>query len=125
MLFLLYVNNISQLVESELLLYADDTCLICQHHDIDVNEEKLNKDSSNLCDWFVGIKLSINFGEEKTKSILFDNKYKIKRAKKLDITYENIKIKQYDKVVYLGCILDNTLSGESMALHVVKNSIVV
>ena len=29
-------------------------------------------------------------------------------------------MKQYDKVTYLGCILDNTLSGESMALHVIN-----
>ena len=65
-------------------------------------------------------RLSIHFGEEKTKSILFGSKYKIKKSKKLDITYGNIKTKQYDKVVYLGCILDNTLSGESMALHVIN-----
>ena len=33
---------------------------------------------------------------------------------------KNIKIKQYSKVTYLGCILDETLSGESMAIHVIN-----
>ena len=29
-------------------------------------------------------------------------------------------IKQYSEVTYLGCILDESLSGESMALNVVS-----
>ena len=38
----------------------------------------------------------------------------------MNIEYNNIKIKQYKKVTYLGCILDATLSGESMALNVLN-----
>ena len=29
--FFLYINDMPQAVNCELLLYADDTCLICQH----------------------------------------------------------------------------------------------
>ena len=65
-------------------------------------------------------KLSVHFGEDKTKCILFGSKYKIKKADPLDIEYNSIKIKQYRKVTYLGCILDATLSGESMALNVLN-----
>ena len=65
-------------------------------------------------------KLSIHFGEDKTKSILFSSKRKIKKASPLNIQYKDIKIKQYSKVTYLGCILDETLSGESMAIHVIN-----
>ena len=36
------------------------------------------------------------------------------------MVYGNIKIKQYTKVTYLGCILDESLSGELMALHVLN-----
>ena len=32
-----------------------------------------------------------------------------------------IEIKQYFKVTYLGCLLDETISGESMALKTIKN----
>ena len=73
-----------------------------------------------LCDWFVDNKLSIHFGEDKTKSILFGSKHKIKKSKPLNIQYNDIKIKQYSKVTYLGCIFDETLSGESMAIHVIN-----
>ena len=109
-----------QAVDCELLLYADDICLIFQHKDITKIESTLNKNYSMLCDWFVDNKLTIHFGEDKTKSILFGSKHKIKKSKPLNIQYNDIKIKQYSKVTYLGCIFDETLSGESMAVHVIN-----
>ena len=60
-----------QAVDCELLLYADDICLIFQHKDITQIESALNKNFNVLCDWFVDNKLSIHFGEDKTKSIFF------------------------------------------------------
>ena len=73
-----------------------------------------------LCDWSVDNKLSIHFSEDKIKSILFGSKHKIKKSKPLSIQYNDIEIKQYSKVTYLGCIFDETLSGESMAIHVIN-----
>ena len=43
LLFLLYINDMPQAVKCELLLYADDTCLIFQHNDIKEIEIQLNK----------------------------------------------------------------------------------
>ena len=63
-------------------------------------------------------KVSIPFGEDKTKSILSSSKRKIKKTSKLIIQYKDAKIKHYTKVTYLGCILDETLSAESMVTHV-------
>ena len=120
LLFLLYVNDMPQSVDSDLFLYADDSCLVFQHKDVKEIEKQLNKDFANLCDWFVDNKLSIHFGDDKTKSILFASKMKVKKVEKLDITYNNIKIRQPLKVTYLGCIFDDTLNGESMALHVIN-----
>ena len=82
-------------------------------------EKQLNGDLINICEWFVDNRLIIHFGEDKTKSILFASKRKIKRFPKLKIKYENIQIKQHSKVTYLGCILDETMSGELMALKVI------
>ena len=78
LLFLIYVNDMSQAVKCDLFLYADDTCLVCQHKDINKIENQLNEDFSNICDWFVDNKLSIHFGEDKTKSIFFASKFKKK-----------------------------------------------
>ena len=44
----------------------------------------------------------------------------MKRAGKLEISFNNIEIKQYSLLTYLGCILDNTLSGEAMATRTIR-----
>ena len=103
-----------QAVKSDLVLYADDTCLMYTGKDIKTIEEQLNTDFSSLCYWFIDNKLSVHFGEEKTKSILFGTKRQLKNQRDLVLRYGDIEIKQHSKVTYMGCILDNDLSGESM-----------
>ena len=109
-----------QAVKSNLFLYADDSCLVFQGKDVIEIEKRLNEDFTNICEWFADNRLSIHFSEVKTKSILFASKRKIKRFPKLKIKYKNRQIKQHSKVTYLGCILDETMSGESMALKVIN-----
>ena len=60
--------------------------------------------------------LSMHFSEDKTKSILFASKFKRKNIKKLHIKYRDMQIKQHSKVKYLGCLLDETMSGETVVL---------
>ena len=74
-----------QAVKSNLFLYADDSCLMYQHRDVNEIEKQLNNNFKNVCDWFVDNKLSIHFGEDKTKSILFASKRKIKSARTLNV----------------------------------------
>ena len=50
--FLIYMNNIPQAVDSELLLYADDTCLVFQHRNINTKEEHLSRDFQL---WLIGL----------------------------------------------------------------------
>ena len=118
-LFLIYVNDMSQAVKCHFFLYADHSCLVCHHKHINPIEKQLNVDFSNICDWFVDNKLSIPFGEDKTKSILFASKFKKKNIKKLNIKYGDTQIKQHSKVECLGCLMDETTSGEAMALNVI------
>ena len=65
-------------------------------------------------------KLSIHFGEDKTKSILYASKFKRKNIKKLHKKYKDIQIKQHSKVKYLGCLLEETMSGKAMVLNIVN-----
>ena len=110
----------SQAVKCNLFLYADDTCLVCQHKDINEIEKQLNKDCENICDWFINNKPSIDFDDEKTKSILFVTRLKIKKIRKLNMKYGDTQIKQHAIVKYLGCMLDETMSGETTALSVIN-----
>ena len=66
---------------SPLLLYADDSCLVFNGKNIRFIKENLNRIFNSLCDWFIDNKLSIHFGEDKTKSMVFgtrkrQNKYR-------------------------------------------------
>ena len=120
LIFLIYINDMSQAVKCNLFLYADDTCLVCHHKDINEIEKQLNKNFQTICDWFVNNKLSIHFDDDRTKSMFFASKFKIKNVKKLNVKYGNIQIKQHSKVKYLGCMLDETMSRETMALSVIN-----
>ena len=68
--------------------------------------------------WFVDNKLSIHFGEDKTKTILFSSINRSKNAYKIEIRRHDVILKQFRIVEYLGCLLDCSLSGEQMALKV-------
>ena len=97
------------------IIKSSISCLVCQHKDINETEKQLNADFCNIYDWLVDNKLSIHFAEEKTKSILFNSKFKKKIIKKLNIKYRDIQIKQHSKVQYLGCLME----VKAMALNVI------
>ena len=123
LLFLMYVNDMRQAVSSDLLLYADNSCLVFQHKHVTETETYLYSDFSNLCELFLDNKLSIHFGGGKTKSTLFGIKRKLRKAAKIYITYQSIGIKQNSQVTYLGCILDETMPGEPMAYKTIKKTL--
>ena len=93
------------------------TQVSCQHKNVTEIENVLNKEFVNVCKWFVDNKLSIHFGEDKTKCILFS---KDKNFPELHITYNNNRIKQFRMVEYLCCCLNANLSGESMAMETLR-----
>ena len=76
-----------QAVSSTLLLYADGSRILYQRKAALQIEIRLNEDFENLCDWFVDNKLSIHFGQDKTKSILFASKQRAKNIRQLNIKY--------------------------------------
>ena len=60
-----------QAVDSELLSYADDTCLLSQHREIDTIEEPVSRDFSTFFDWFVDNKLSVHLVRIKQNLLSF------------------------------------------------------
>ena len=114
-MFLLYINDLPQAVASKSLLYADHTCIFFQHKGETEIKKQLIRYFSSVCDCFVDNKLSIIFGQDKTKSILFGTKHKLRNAR----SRNGIEIKQHAKFKYLECILDEGLSGKSMTFNVI------
>ena len=76
----------------DLFLYADNSGLTFQHKDVHKIEHQLKKDFANFYETVVGKKLN-------------------------NTMYNGIEIKQYSKLTYLGCLLDDTMPGESMAWY--------
>ena len=66
---------------------------------------------------FIDNKLSICLGEDKTKCILNEKGNKVPHLKH---HLNNNKVKQYSIIEYLGCLLDENMSGESMAKRALK-----
>ena len=82
-----------QAVVSDSLLYVDDTYIVFPRKSAIEIKEQLIRDFSSSRDWFVDDKLSIHFGQDKTKSILFSTKHKLRNARYLNIVYNGIEIK--------------------------------
>ena len=74
-----------QAVNSDFALVCWWLCLMCQHKHIAIIEKIFNEDFENIYDWFVDNKLSIYFGDDKTKSILFASKRMAKNICKMNI----------------------------------------
>ena len=79
------------------------------------NRGKPKKNLSDVFGWVVGNRLSIHFGEDKIKCILFETNHRLNKISSLDIKYGEIHIKQCHTVTYLGCSL-NKLFLESQWL---------
>ena len=75
--FFLYVNDMSQSIFCDLLLYADDSNRLFTDQNFYNIKNNLNMNFNTICDWFVDNKRSLHLGEDKTKSILFSTKWKL------------------------------------------------
>ena len=71
----------------------------------------------SLCQWFIDNKLSIHFGEHKTKSALFS---KARGFIEINIFFVGHSINQHKTVEYLGFQLDSNFSEKAMAGKVLK-----
>ena len=76
-------------------------------------------DSCN--NWLIDNKLSLHVG--KTECILFGSKRKLNYVKNFHVNYKDHSIKGTKTVKYLGVILDQDLSGSSMALNVIPKAL--
>ena len=81
---------------------------------------KLSIELESCRQWMIGNKVSLHLG--KTEGILFGTKRKLESVQDFAISCNSITIKTFSSVEYLGVILDNTLSGDSIASNVIKKT---
>ena len=120
LLFLCYVNDMPISVDCKLLLYADDSALLVSNKDPKIVADKLSHELESCRQWLIDNKLSLHLG--KTEAILFGSKRKLNGVQDFSVICDGKKINNASSVKYLGVTLDNTLSGDSIALNVTKKA---
>ena len=120
LLFLCYVNDMPISVDCPLILYADDSALLASGKDPKIIADKLSQELERCRQWMIDNKLSLHLG--KTEVILFGTKRKLNSAANFSVICNGNTINTSSSVKYLGVTLDNTLSGDSIALNVIKKT---
>ena len=72
LLFILYVNDIIEDLESEIMIFADDTTLLATGRDPVQTAEQLNRDLEKILAW--SKKWKVTFNASKSKDMIFTNK---------------------------------------------------
>jgi hypothetical protein len=105
LLFLLYINDISNISDSFfMILYADDTNIFFSGNDLQTLYNQINSDLNKVLEWLRANKLSLNIN--KSHCMIFSNR---------QVNYnDNIKmnneiIENVNSSKFLGVILDNKL----------------
>jgi hypothetical protein len=110
LLFLLYINDIPQLTQGRLIMYADDTSILTRGQDINELQNKTAKNIGMVKQYFTMNKLPIN--PLKTHYILFHTKqYRLEIN--LKILVKNRDIQNVKSTNFLGVVIDSTLSWEA------------
>ena len=123
LLFLIYVNDISNAVEGDLVkLFADDTNLFMFGQNLSVLESEANIVLKKMESWFVANKLSLNV-DKTCYTILSKNKSQDLNSQELKLYINNQLINKVTSCKYLGVIIDETLDWKEHIEHVHKNLI--
>lgn len=116
LLFLLYINDMSDACSCNLFLYADDATLLISHKELNTLQRMLGEELSKISNWLSDNRLSLHLG--KTESILFGSKPRLRKAPRLKVDLVSEVIVAKTTVKYLGCWLEDSLGGEGMAIQV-------
>ena len=116
--FLCYVNDMPISVDCKLLLHAVDSALLVSNKYPKIVADKLSYELESCRQWLIDNKLSLHLG--KTEVILFGSKRKLNSVKDFSVICDGKKTNKASSVKYLGVTLDNTLSGNSIALNVTR-----
>jgi hypothetical protein len=118
LLFILYINdlsNASRIVEP--LIFADDTSICYSHSDPVVLASVLNEALQSISSWMRANKLSVNI--DKTDYVIFHSRHK-KVSYDISHSFHYKCITRKPKVKFLGFFLDENLTWKPRISHVCK-----
>ena len=109
LLFLIYVNDLPFIVKnSKPGLYADDTGLTVSNSDLQILQDLINEDLSEINTWLCTSKLSLNV--IKTKYMILASEAKLAKIdQNPKLLIQNKEIKRVDTADYLGITINESL----------------
>ena len=119
LLFLIYINDLSNNLPSNVKLFADNTSLFSVTHDVNLPAKKLNDDLRQISNLAFQWKMSFNPDLNKqTQEVTFIRKIKSNIHPLL--VFNNNFVSQVNSHKHLGIIIDFKLTSEEYLLRVFK-----
>ena len=106
-LFLIYINDLTEIIESDVRIFADDTFIFrkADQH----SSEALNRDLEKITQWAFQWKMLFNPDISKQAvEVIFSNKHK--KSVHPPLIFNGIPVKLVDETLHLGMTLDSKLS---------------
>ena len=116
LLYILYANDIpDSITESEYAFYADDTVLYTSSKNVDAAIARIQRDLNRLLEWCA--RNSIHINPQKTKYMIFSSRELGSAHSPLKLN--DVYLEQVRTYHYLGIVLDQHLTFNSHAKHVI------
>ena len=118
LLFLVYINDITEGIDSVCHLFADDSNLLKSTKNIQPAVESINRDLSKINDWCN--KWLVTMNDDKIKTILYSRK--VNPSVLVGITYNNFPVVPVNVVKHLGIHFDSKMTWKPHLEHVISKS---
>ena len=105
LLFLVYINDLTEAVDCDIKLFTDDSTLYITVDDHEVGADILNRNLTKIKEW-ANVWL-VNFNPQKTESMVVSNKKSLKYP---PLSYDNTQISEVDHHKHLGLTFSRDLS---------------
>lgn len=114
LLFIIYVNDMPNISNGQIIMYADDTSILNTGVNIENLECKTKMNINEILEFFNIMNLTVNIN--KTNFITFRTQQN-KNETLLNLTVDNEKINQVKSVNFLGVVIDENLTWD---MHIDK-----
>ena len=111
LLFLVYINDLTNDLSSSAKLFANDTSLFSVVFNVDATAKELNDDLAKVQDWALRWKMSFNPDISKqAQEVIFSRK--LKKTPRPPLMFNSNLVNKASSQKHLGIILDESLSFE-------------
>ena len=121
LLFLIYINDLSDGLSSNAKLFADETSLFSVVHDINTSSIELNSDLKKINDWAFQWKMTFNPDSSmQAQEIIFSRK--LKKTTYPPLLFNNNNVSQFNSQRHPGVILNVKLTFEEHQENVINKT---